>query len=149
MVPRWLDERETSWLPRRQVWARVVIGLALAELAITACVAPHGVPAWRTAHARLLDIYQLPYLVRVFCQDVAVAILFLRLAAVMGRGWAISLIAAGFAVAQVHGAVDGEAVARLLVDTGLGAIALAIVSRSADVWWLVWVHFALDALQGR
>ncbi len=149
LVPHWLDERETRWLPRGRIWLRVLIGLALAELALLAYAAPHGLDAWWAATAETFDPWNWPYLVRVFCQDVAVAILFLRLRAVMGHEWAVALIAAGFAVAQLPamGAIDGEALVRLVIDGGLGAVVLVIAARSADLWWFVWVHFAMDTMQ--
>jgi hypothetical protein len=149
LVPHWLDERETRWLPRDRIWLRVLVGLALAELALLAYAAPHGLDAWWAASARTFDPWNWPYLVQVFCQDVAVAILYLRLRAVMGQAWAITLIAAGFAVAQlpVMGAIDAEALVRMVIDGGLGAAVLVICARSADLWWFVWVHFAMDTMQ--
>jgi hypothetical protein len=153
LVPHWVEAHapgaETRWLPRGRIWLRVLIGLALAELALLAYAAPHGLDAWWAATAETFDPWNWPYLVRVFCQDVAVAILFLRLRAVMGHEWAVALIAAGFAVAQLPamGAIDGEALVRLVIDGGLGAVVLVIAARSADLWWFVWVHFAMDTMQ--
>lgn len=149
LVPRLLDERQTSWLPARRIWLRALIGVALAELALLAYAGRHGASGWWAATRATWDPWNLPYLVEVFCQDVALAILFVRLRAVMGHGWALALVAAGFALAQLPAAaaIDGEALVRLAVDFGLGAIVLAVAARCADLWWLVWVHFAMDTLK--
>jgi hypothetical protein len=37
--------------------------------------------------------------------------------------------------------------ARLVLDAGLGVVVLFIAQRSADVWWLWCVHFAMDMMQ--
>ena len=56
-----------------------------------------------------------------------------------------------FAAAHVPGALaEGASPADLLpllLDFGLGIGVLAVVARSADIWWFWSVHFALDRTQ--
>jgi hypothetical protein len=87
----------------------------------------------------------------VFCEDVAIAILFVRVQAALGLRVTIILAASLFAAAHIPAMVargtSREAYARLALDAGLGVFVLFIAQRSADVWWLWCVHFAMDMMQ--
>lgn len=142
----------TAWLPLTRVWVRVLVGLVLALLAATAFkLIRHDSPAWPHLVAGIYQLGHLPHLVQVFFEDLGIAILFVRLRAAIGLRWSIGLTAAGFAAAHIPAMIsDGAStteLSHLVLDTGLAVIAIAIVQRSADIWWFWCVHFAMDMTQ--
>jgi len=138
----------TAWLPGQRILLRIAIGVLLSELALLGHRAPHGIDAWLETSRAVYDPENLPYLAQSLCQDLAFAILFVRLRAVMGRGWTVALMAAGFALAQLPGpALDAEGIIGLVIDGSLGALVILAFERSSDVWWFCWVHFAMDMVR--
>ena len=90
-------------------------------------------------------------LVQVFCEDVAIAILFVRFQAAIGLRRTLILVACLFAAVHIptmmeKGASPAE-LASLIMDAGLGVAVLFVAQRSADVWSLWGVHFAMDMMQ--
>src|SRR5262249_12814679 len=141
----------TAWIPVDRIWARLLVGVLLAALAVLAftLVAP-GNNSWLAVYPRVYLPKNFGLLVEVFCEDVAIAILCVRLRAAIGLWATILLVAILFAaghipVMVVTGASPRE-LARLVLDAGLGVVALFIAQRSADVWWLWCVHFAMDMM---
>jgi hypothetical protein len=57
------------------------------------------------------------------------------------------LFAAGHIPVMVVTGASLWELARLALDAGLGVVVLFIAQRSADVWWLWCVHFAMDMMQ--
>jgi hypothetical protein len=142
----------TAWLPVDRLWARLLVGLALAALAIRAftLVRP-GSDNWLAVYPRVYQPRNVGLAVQVLCEDLAIAILFVRFRAAVGLRGTVVLVAGLFAAAHVPsmvatGATVGD-LARLALDAGLGVIVLFIAQRSADVWWLWCVHFAMDMMQ--
>src|SRR4029453_18152749 len=89
--------------------------------------------------------------VQVLSEDLAIAILFVRFQAAIGLRVTIILIASLFAAAHIPSlVVKGTSLrelASLVLDAGLGVVVLFVAQRSADVWWLWCVHFAMDMMQ--
>jgi hypothetical protein len=142
----------TAWLPLDRLWARLPVGLVLAALAILAftLVRP-GSDSWLQVCPRVYQPGNVGIMVQVWCEDVAIAILFVRFQAAMGLRGTVLLVATLFAAAHVpamvvNGASVGD-LGRLVLDAGLGVIVLSVVQRSADVWWFWCVHYALDMMQ--
>lgn len=143
---------ETAWLPLDQVWKRVLVGVALAWLALLAFTLV------RAGSASLFEliprVYQpknFSFLVQVFLEDITIAILFVRFRAAVGLRVAIFVVAALFAAGHIpsllaQGAQAAE-LAGLVLDTTLGIAVISVVQRSRDVWWFWCVHFALDMTQ--
>jgi hypothetical protein len=143
---------ETLWLPTEQIWARLVVGLVLAALAILAFTLVRAdSDSWPQVYQRVYDPRNFGLLVQVGCEDVAIAILAVRFQAAIGRGGTILLVAVLFAAAHAPAMLaTGEptaSLARLVLDAGLGVAILAVVQRSADIWWFWCVHFAMDMMQ--
>ena len=142
----------TAWLPRDCIGARLLIGLALAALAVLAfTLVRQGSDTWLEVYPRVYQPKNVGLAVQVLCEDLAIAILFVRLRAAIGLRSTIILVAVLFAAAHIPsmvatGATAGE-LARLVLDAGLGVIVLFIAQRSADVYWLWCVHFAMDMMQ--
>jgi hypothetical protein len=142
----------TAWLPTDRVWARLLVGQGLAALAILAfTLVRQGDDNWPEAYRRVYQPKNLGLAVEVLCEDLAIAILFVRFRAAIGLRGTIALVAALFAAGHVpsmvaKGTTVGD-LARLVLDAGLGVIALIVVQRSADVWWFWCVHFAMDMMQ--
>lgn len=143
---------ETAWLPGDRIWARVGIGLLLALLAVLVfSVTRSGSRSWLEL---LPDVYHprnLSHLVQVLCEDVAIAILFVRFRAALGTASTIGIVAGLFALGHVPALLAGGATldecARLVLDAGLAVLVLCVLQRSADVWWFWCVHFAMDMMQ--
>jgi hypothetical protein len=87
----------------------------------------------------------------VLLEDLAIAILFVRLAAAAGPGVAILGTAALFAAGHVpallaEGASTSELIG-LVRDFGLGVLVVGTAWRGADVAWVWPVHYTLDMTQ--
>jgi hypothetical protein len=145
-------ELRTAWLPVDRIWARLLVGLALAALAILAFTSVRqGSGNWVEVYPRVYQMKNVGLAAQVLWEDLAIAILFVRFQAAIGLRGTILLVASLFAAAHVPSMVarrtsPGE-LAGLVLDAGLGVVVLFIAQRSADVWWLWCVHFAMDLMQ--
>jgi hypothetical protein len=142
----------TAWLPTDRIWARLLVGLALAALAILAfTLVRQGSDNWLEVYSRVYQPKNAGFAVEVLCEDLAIAILFVRFQAAIGLRATLILVASLFAAAHIPSMVargtSWEELAKLVLDAGLGVVALFIAQRSADVWWLWCVHFAMDMMQ--
>jgi hypothetical protein len=142
----------TVWIRVDRIWARLLVGVVLAALAVLAfALVRLGSDNWLEGYSRVFQPKNVGLLVQVFCEDVAIAILFVRLCAAIGLWGTIVLVASLFAATHIPamiatGASFGE-FARLVMDVGLATVVLFIVQRSADIWWFWCVHFAMDMTQ--
>lgn len=143
---------DTAWLPRPHLAARLGIGVALAALALVAYSLVRGGAAapWEIA-GRIVAYNNLDLLAQVFFEDVVIAILFVRLAAAIGGGRAVGVVAALFAVGHVPAMLGGGAgfveLIALLRDVGLGVVAISVLRRARDIIWFWPVHFTMDMTQ--
>jgi len=143
---------ETIWLPTSKIPLRLLIGLALALISVLTYWIFRQDSA--SLSSMLIHIYQpknISHLVQVFMEDITIALLFVRLAAWIGRKWSILLVsilfAAGHIPALISNGFDITEISSLLLDVGIGIIILSAVSKSKDVWWFFIVHFTLDMTQ--
>ncbi len=142
----------SAWMPIDRLWARLLVGLALAALAIlTFTSVRKGSESWLEIYPRVYHPKNIGLSVQVLFEDVGIAILFVRFRAAMGLRGTIVLVACLFAASHIPAMIAGGAPVReldgLVLDAGLGVIVLFIAQRSADVWWLWCVHFAMDMMQ--
>jgi hypothetical protein len=142
----------TAWLPRGHLGVRLVVGLGLAAVAVTAyALLRAGADAPWVLLSRIWRYGHLDEMTQVFLEDLTIAIVFVRLAAAVGSRWATVVVAGLFAAGHVPVMVSQGAswleFAGLLRDAGLGAAVILILQRSRDVVWFWCIHFALDMTQ--
>ncbi len=142
----------TLWLPTDRVFIRIATGVLLALAGLTAFVfVAQNSPPWIEVMQSVYHHRNLPILLQVLLEDVTAAFLAVRIAGVLGPRAAPILAAvlltashltASLAAGGIQGVLEGA-----LVDVFLGAAVVAVVQRSADVWWFWGVHFAMDMTQ--
>ena len=142
----------TAWLPLREIPWRIAAGLGLAIVAVVAYGLAHAdAPPVVAALRQVYDPRHVSYWVQVLLEDVSIAVLFVRVRAAIGFRFSLVLTALLFAAAHIPGLLtSGASQAELLAlfgDVALGLGALAVLQRSADVWWFWCVHFAMDMTQ--
>jgi hypothetical protein len=142
----------SAWIRPDRVLARLAIGLALALFTLFLYSAlERGAAPWTETLKGVFAPTRSDVAVQVLLEDVAIAILFVRLSAALGTRAAIVGVAALFAAAHIPTMIASGEITRgfpgLLRDFGLGVLVLSTLWRSADVLWLWPVHFALDMTQ--
>jgi len=142
----------SAWVRLDHLLARVAIGLGLALFALLLYSAlERGAPSYVETIRAVYSPSRIPLAVQVLLEDLAIAILFVRLAAAIGPRGAVLAAAALFATAHVptiiarHG--DVIELVGLVRDVGLGVLVLSTARRSADIAWLWPVHYSLDMTQ--
>lgn len=140
----------TMLFPGGDVLRRLAAGVVLAALALAVCARVRGF-SFGGAAVRLLRFEYLDEAAQVLFEDLAVGVLLVRLAAVIGVraavGAAALLFAAGHVPELLRGDAQVEALLALFADAALGVLVLGTVYRSRDVLWFWPVHFALDMTQ--
>ncbi|NOT02410.1 MAG: CPBP family intramembrane metalloprotease [Phycisphaerales bacterium] len=143
----------TAWLPLRNVGAHVVTGILLAAVAVLVfTVVRSGTAGWPVVVGRLVHPKNVDILVQVFLEDFSIAVILVRVGAALRRPMLAALLvaalfAAGHIPAMLSGGATAGELARLLLDFGLGAFVLLTVQRTGSIWWLVWIHYAMDMMQ--
>ena len=142
----------SAWIQRNRLWARLAIGVGLALIALLlfSLLTSGGSSYWDTIKTvfRLTNAH---FAVQVLLEDLAIAVVFVRIAAALHLRWAILLVAALFAVGHLpallaSGASTAE-ILGLVRDFGLGILVIGTLWRGADISWFWPVHFALDMTQ--
>ena len=142
----------SAWLPRARVTVRLLVGIALAALAVGVySLLRDGTDAPWVLFGRIWRYENIDEMVQVFLEDLAIAIVFVRLAGVIGNRWATGVVACLFAAGHIPAMVSqGASQAELLAlfrDAALGAAAISVLQRSRDVVWFWCIHFCLDMTQ--
>jgi len=142
----------TAWIFTDRLAPRLAAGLGLALLAILVYTTVRkGSDSWFHVVLRVYHPRNLPHLVQVLLEDMAIAILFIRFRAAIGGKAAVVLVAALFAAGHIPALLSGGAplseLMSLFLDTGIAIAVLAVVQRSSDVLWFWCVHFAMDMMQ--
>jgi hypothetical protein len=143
---------QSAWIRTDRVLLRCTIGLGLALLAIAVFTfGASGARPWIAVVPAVFRVENVPHAVQVLLEDVAIAMLVVRLGAALGRRTTLIAVAALFAAGHVPAMlVDGASAAELfglIRDFLLGLGIIGVAWRSSDVWWLWPVHFAMDMLQ--
>jgi hypothetical protein len=142
----------SMWVQPRALWLRLAVGVALALVALFLFTRLQtGAPSYAETLRSVYAPSKAHLAVQVLLEDLAIAILFVRLAAAMGPRPAIGVVALLFAAAHIpamiaNGATDAD-LTGLIRDVGLGIVVLGTAWRSADIAWLWPLHFALDMTQ--
>jgi hypothetical protein len=142
----------SMWLPMNRVWQRVLIGFILSAIAVLVFVCV------RSGAGRFFDVMREVYhpqnlgnFVQVLCEDVAIAIVFVRMRAAIGLMWSILAVAVLFAAAHIPAMLSTGAslndILNLAMDAGLGIVVLYFLQRGGDIWWFWLIHFAMDMMQ--
>jgi hypothetical protein len=142
----------TAWISFYRLGGRLAAGLALALLAIgvyTTVREDSG--SWLQVVSQVYHPRNFHYAVQVWLEDVAIAMMFIRLAAALGTKRTVLLVATLFAAGHIPAMVSGGTpwadLVTLILDAGLLAVILPVIRRSADIWWIWCVHFAMDMMQ--
>jgi hypothetical protein len=143
---------DSAWLPLDRVWLRILIGIILSLIALLVFTSVRsGSAPWIDVIRHVYHPKNLGHLVQVFCEDVAIAILFVRMRAAIGLTKSIITVAVLFAAAHIPAMLVAQVglaeILGLVADAGLGIVVLYFLQRSADVWWFWWVHFVMDMMQ--
>lgn len=142
----------TAWLPRAWIGMRLLVGLVLASLAVTAySLVRDGVDEPWVVLSRIWRYEHVDKMVHVFLEDLTIAILFVRIAGAIGTRWAVVTVAFLFAAGHIpvmvsQGATSFEMIL-LLRDVGLGVAAILVLKRSRDIVWFWCIHYCLDMTQ--
>jgi len=146
------DGWSSAWVQRSALPLRLLIGVAFALVVLFLySLLESGAPSYGETLRGVFVPSQAHIAVQVLLEDLAIAILFVRLAAAMGPRKTIGVVAFLFAAAHIpamvaNGYHAGD-LTGLIRDAGLGIVVLGTAWRSADIAWLWPVHFALDMTQ--
>jgi hypothetical protein len=142
----------TAWLPGGRLPMRLLVGLVLACVSVTAyAILRAGADAPWVVLSRIWRYEHVDKMAQVFLEDLTIAILFVRLAGAIGSRWATVIVACLFAAGHIPAMVSEGAtwveLAGLLRDAGLGVAVILVLQRSRDVAWFWCIHFCLDMTQ--
>lgn len=142
----------SAWIHWNAFWLRLSIGIALAFVVLLMFSSLEaGAPPLVDTLRDVSPTRHVHHAVQVLLEDIAIAILFVRVASALGPRRAIAAVALLFAAAHIpamlaNGYAAGD-LAGLVRDFGLGIVVLGTVWRSADILWLWPIHYALDMTQ--
>jgi hypothetical protein len=141
----------TAWIDLDRAHYKILTGLGLA---VTAILIYSLVGSERTFLAILLDTYSpknFAHLVQVLCEDILIAMLFIRLKKATSLKTALivvaSLFAAGHIPAMISKGFPIEEFYSLFLDAGLGFFLIYTINKTKDILWFWMVHFAMDMMQ--
>lgn len=146
----------TALLPSRRLGPRALSSLTLAALAAFAySLAVRDFGRIPDAMMAETELGRLPsHAVQVFLEDFAIAMLLVRLAAVLRSEWAAGLgVAALFPALHVPAMLStGEGLstanfANLGLDFAIGVVVMVGLLKTRDVLWLFPTHFLMDVAQ--
>lgn len=142
----------SAWIPARDLGKSIGLGLFLAILAIFLFLLLKGKIAQFLPV--LTDVYHyknLPLLVQVFLEDLAIAICFIRFQALIGERWAMIIVASLFALGHIPAMLsEGFTAANalgLLLDAMLVVSVLLVLRRWRNILWFWMIHYAMDMMQ--
>lgn len=143
---------ETALLPKDRALVRVGIGVVLAAVALAAHVGVRRLMGDDVLlFPRVLQLENVDVAFQVLFEDVAVAILLVRLAAAIGTRPAVvaaaSLFAAGHIPSMLARGTSLSELVALVRDVTLGLVVLGSVLRSRDILWFWPVHATMDLTQ--
>jgi len=144
---------ETVWLPTDRVGWRLLVGviLAMAALAVFSSLRP-DMGSWLSLWAFVYRWEHVGLAAQVFFEDVAVAMLMVRVIALMknrsaAAGIVAGLFAAGHIPAMLGKGASVTELDTLVLDAVLGFVLLSVIAKSRDIWWFWVVHFSMDMTQ--
>jgi hypothetical protein len=142
----------SAWINTKDIWLRIAVGFVLALLAILVfTLFKSESDGWWLVVQRVYRYQNLSHLIQVFCEDVTIAVLFVRIRSALGLRGTILLVAVLFALGHIPamlsaGVTFGE-LGGLVLDALLGIWVIFVVQKSADILWFWMIHFAMDMMQ--
>jgi len=141
-----------AYLPIVSGLPSIVIGLVLAAVALTAYSGASGDLGGALVMAeKMADIENLPHVVQVLLEDIAIAALLAFIAAAIGGRTAVIIVAALFAAAHVPALLakgfELTELISLVLDAGIGVLVLGAIIASRNVWWFWPIHTVMDLTQ--
>ncbi|HMB93948.1 MAG TPA: hypothetical protein VKP65_24070 [Rhodothermales bacterium] len=142
----------TAWLPTHRIGTRLLLGLALALVALTIYLTvTDRLDTWLNTLARTYHPRQFGRMVQIFLEDILIAMLAVRFRAALGTTATVIIVAALFAAGHIpaylaQGASFSE-LGSLVLDTALGIGILFGLLHGRDIWWFWVVHMTLDLVQ--
>jgi hypothetical protein len=152
VIPLRRQTWNTAWLCSRTLGLRVLLGIAVALLAVLAySFLRQGAGNFGQLALRIARYENLGLFVQVFLEDLTIAIFFVRLTAAVGKMWSLIVVALLFAAGHIPtmmatGASASE-FSHLILDAAIGVGVLWVLRRSRDIVWFAFVHFCMDMLQ--
>ena len=142
----------SAWLPRPRIAMRLLVGFVLAAVAVIVYASlREGADSPFALLGRIWRYENLDKMVQVFLEDVAIAIVFVRLSAAIGNAWTVVVVATLFAAAHIPALISSGGspadLAGLLRDAAIGSAVIAVLQRSRDIVWFWCVHYCLDMTQ--
>ncbi len=143
----------SAWLPTQGLALRVLVGLALALVATLALCAARGhLSAWPAMLQSMLQGKRLAHGVQVLMEDIAIAMLLVRLGQALPRRVLASVIVAAlFALGHLPSSLSGgtplSGAGFLIADFALASAVLLALANGRDVWWFWPVHLAMGLTQ--
>jgi len=144
---------ESAWIQKDRLWLRLLVGALLALAALTAySLATRAPSEIGRVFTETYDPSRLKHVAQVLFEDIAIAIVLVRLGAAIRRPWiGVALVAVLFAAAHIPSLAAGDATtqdyALLVGDVVLGVIVLGSLYRTQDILWLWPVHATMDLSQ--
>ena len=142
----------SAWVRPDHLPVRIAVGLGLALVALLLYSSlERGAPGYVETLRNVYSPTRVHFAVQVLLEDIAIAVVFVRMARAVGAKGAIFGVAALFAAAHLpaiitRGGAPAEMIG-LVRDFGLGVLVLGTVRRSADIAWFWPVHYSLDMTQ--
>jgi hypothetical protein len=146
----------TAWLPSHHLPVRIAIGMGLALLAVLGFVLMRGqLGEFGTILGSVYHPKNVGYAVQIFLEELAIAVVFVRFRAAVGKKWFLGvLISVAFLFSVSHyPAKIGEGLSFLaatrdvIIDGALVSAVVYVLQRSKDIVWFWWIHFAMDMMQ--
>lgn len=142
-VSVWIEFEKAHW--------KILTGIGLA---VSAIFIYSRIGSDKTFLEIITETYSLKnfdYLVQVLCEDIVIAMLFIRLKAATSLKTGLItvslLFALGHAPAMLAKGFPLEEFYSLFLDAGLGVFMIYTIYRTKDILWFWMVHFAMDMMQ--
>jgi len=142
---------DSAWINVENAHLKILTGLGFA---LSAILVYSAVGSDRSFFEILIGTYSpknFPHLIQVLCEDILIAMLFIRLKKATSLNIALvvvaSLFAAGHIPAMISKGFPLEEFYSLFLDTGLGFFLIYTINKTKDILWFWMVHFAMDMMQ--
>lgn len=144
----------SAWLPFKSWYYRLGAGIILSIMAILVFVVLSQKRSLGDVISNVYHIKNTHYLVQIFMEDFAIALLLSRLATALGSKffiWALMIVGVIFAGGHIPNNLEDFGVTFSLIslslDAGLLIFAGVLLYRSRDFLWIWPIHFAMDMMQ--
>ncbi len=141
----------SAWIELKNAHQKILTGLGLA---VTAILIYSLVGSEHSFLDILFGVYSpknFPHLIQVLCEDILIAMLFIRLKKATSLKIALIAVASLFAVGHIPAMISKgfplHEFYSLFLDAGLGFFLIYTINKTKDILWFWMVHFAMDMMQ--